>query len=397
MKGFHLGLRRFCSIILGLVYFLAGMFKLMDPVGSGLIVDGYLSFLHLGGLSFASKELGVLLSLLETLLGAALIAGVWRRLVAGVTTILTLFFTALTLLLVIFNPEMDCGCFGEAIHLTHMQTFIKNLVLCALCAGAFLPVGDYGKNRPSKVAAFFIVAATVGLFTLLSLRSIPLMDFMEFAPGAILASDEGGEHPDSGISLGGENDTKQEYYVIYEKNGREGVFTLDNLPDSTWTFVRVEDIERSISDYEQSSPFLYISDEQGDYHNELLSDGKVMLLSIYDVPGFKHMGKAIQFLNDADAAGFTPVIVARESIPELGAYLSDYKKLLTLNRSNGGVTYLDDGEVICKWPVRRLPDAEELAKVASRNSMEQMVGRSSRRRIAFQGVILYSLAVLLIL
>ena len=45
----------------------------------------------------------------------------------------------------------------------------------------------------------------------------------------------------------------------------------------------------------------------------------------------------------------------------------------------------------------KIPDAEELSKVASRNPMEQLVGRSSRRRIAFQGVVLYSLALLLIL
>ena len=147
MKGFHSGLRRFCSVLLGMVYFIAGMLKLMDPVGSGLVVDEYLEFLHLGGLSFASKALGVTLALVETLTGAALIAGVWRRQVAALASILTAGFTALTLLLVIFNPEMDCGCFGEAIHLTHMQTFLKNVLLCLLCAGAFLPVNYYGWTR----------------------------------------------------------------------------------------------------------------------------------------------------------------------------------------------------------------------------------------------------------
>ena len=122
-----------------------------------------------------------------------------------------------------------------------------------------------------------------------------------------------------------------------------------------------------------------------------------MVLSIYDVPGFKDTGRAKQFLRDAEAAGFTTIAVAREPVPELDAYLSDFKKIITFNRSNGGATYLADGEIICKWPVRRLPDSDELSKVASRNPMEQLVGRSSRRRIAFQGVVLYSLALLLIL
>lgn len=397
MKGFHIGLRRLCSVILGLVYFIAGMLKLMDPVGAGLVVDEYLKFFHLGGLAFASKTLGVAMALLETFLGAALIAGVWRKFVAGVTSILTLAFTALTLILVIFNPEMDCGCFGEAVHLTHMQTFLKNVALCILCAGAFLPVRDYGRTRKSKLVAFWLVAVTVLLFTFMSLVSVPLMDFTEFAPGASLTADADTENIDAGISLNGENDTKQEYVVIYEKDGQEGAFTLDNLPDSTWTFVRVENVEMSVPDYEQSVPFFYISDAEGNYHNELLSEGKVMVLSVYDVPGYKDADKAAQFLRDAEAAGFTAVAVAREPLPALDAFLSDYKKIITFNRSNGGATYLEDGEIICKWPSGRLPDSDELSKVASRNPMEQLVSRSSRRRIAFQGVVLYSLALLLIL
>ena len=32
MKGFHIGLRRLCSVLLGLVFFIAVMLKLMDPV-----------------------------------------------------------------------------------------------------------------------------------------------------------------------------------------------------------------------------------------------------------------------------------------------------------------------------------------------------------------------------
>ena len=332
MKGFHSGLRRLCSILLGMVYFIAGMLKLMDPVGAGLVVEGYLQFLHLDFLSFAAKCLGVGLALLETLLGAALIAGVWRKQVAAVTSILTAAFTALTLVLVIFNPEMDCGCFGEAVHLTHMQTLMKNILLCFLCAGAFLPVKDYGRTRTSKVVAFCLVAATVALFTIMSLISIPLTDFTEFAPGATLNA----EADDVSGSADGAGDSKEEYYVIYEKNGQEGAFTLDNLPDSTWAFVRVENIERSIPDYEQSAPVFYISDAEGNYYNELLSEGKVMVLSVYDVPGYKDSDKGAQFLRDAEAAGFTALAVAREPISGLDTYMSDYKKLITFNRSNGG-------------------------------------------------------------
>ncbi len=387
MKGFHKGIRRFCSVLLGLVYFIAGMLKLMDPVGAGLVVEEYFKFLHVAWLSPLAKAVGVAMALAETLLGAALLARVWRKQVAAVTAFITAAFTFLTLQLVIFNPEMDCGCFGEAIHLTHMQTFIKNLVLCLLCVIAFLPARDYGGNTKSKLVAFFMVTAVVLLFTVHSLVSIPLMDFTEFAPGVSFASYDDGNEPSPG---------EKDYYVIYEKDGKEGSFTLDNLPDSTWTFVRVEEAGGSLPSGEEA-PVFYISDSGGQYRDDLLTEGRVMVLSVYDVRDFDRLAQSELFLREAEAAGFTALAVAREPLPGLETYTSDFKKLITLNRSNGGATYIDDGEIICKWPARRLPDAEGLAKAASRNPLEQLVERSSRRRIAFQGIVLYSLAVLLIL
>lgn len=397
MKGFHKGIRRFCTIIAGLVFFGAGMLKLMDPVGAGLVVDEYFKFFHIPWMCPASKGVGVATALVETLTGAALLAGVWRKVVAIVTSILTLGFTVLTLILVIFNPEMDCGCFGEAVHLTHMQTFLKNIALCAVCAVAFLPFRDFSETRKAKAAVFCIVAASVLAFTVYSTASLPLVDFSEFAPGTELAGDDSAENIADGLTVNAENDSREQFYVIYEKNGQEGAFTLDKLPDSTWTFVRAEKISTTVSDYNQSSPLLYISDSEGEYRNELLTEGKVMVLSVYDARRFRNAEKAQAFLKDAREAGFNAIAVSREEMPELGSYLSDYKKVITLNRSNGGATFIDDGEIIRKWPSRALPDSKELSKLMSRNSAETMVSSTAGGRIAFQGFILYSLALLLIL
>lgn len=397
MKGFHKGIRRFCTILAGLVFFGAGMLKLMDPVGAGLVVDEYFKFFHTPWLGFASKGVGVAMALIETLTGAALLAGVWRKAVALITSVLTLGFTILTLILVIYNPEMDCGCFGEAVHLTHLQTFLKNIALCAVCAIAFLPFKDFGETRKAKVVAFGIVAASVLVFTTYELVSLPLIDFSEFAPGTELDADEDEGEASNGLTLNADNDTREEYYVIYEKNGQEGAFTLDNLPDSTWTFVRAEMIGRSISDYNGSTPLLYISDSEGEYHNELLSEGKVMVLSIHDAKRYKSYDKAEKFLADAREAGFNTIVVSRQPLLELDSYLSDYKKVITLNRSNGGATFLDNGEVIRKWPARSLPDSEALQKAINKNSAEMMVSSTAKGRISFQGFVLYSLAILLIL
>ena len=149
MKNVYLfRLRRLCAFIIGVVFVIAGIFKLLDPVGAGLVMEGYLRFLHITFLLPLAKAGAVALALLEAILGSAMICGVWRKPVAVITTAMIVFFTALTLLLAIFNPVSltDCGCFGEVIHLTNFQTFLKNLVLLALALTAFLPFRNFGKN-----------------------------------------------------------------------------------------------------------------------------------------------------------------------------------------------------------------------------------------------------------
>ena len=97
-------------------------------------------------------------------------------LVAGAATgVLMLFYTVLTLALLIVNPSMDCGCFGEAIHLTHGQTLVKNLILCALIFAAFFPYKHFGIPQKRKYVSFIMVSVAVLFFAVYSLMFIPLL------------------------------------------------------------------------------------------------------------------------------------------------------------------------------------------------------------------------------
>ena len=100
MRYLLLRLKRFCGFITGLVFFIGGILKLMDPVGAGLVMAEYMDFLHLKFLSFASKPLGVAFALAETIIGTALITGVWRKTTGIAALAFQGFFTFLTLLLV---------------------------------------------------------------------------------------------------------------------------------------------------------------------------------------------------------------------------------------------------------------------------------------------------------
>lgn len=382
-------LRRFCGFIAGFIFYISGILKLLDPVGAGLVMDEYFSFLHLGFLGFSSKILGTAIAFAETILGAALITGVWRRSTGIAVLSMQGFFTFLTLLLVIFNPEMDCGCFGEAIHLTHMQTFLKNLGILALLAGNFIPLKGLGRPKGRKFVSFGIVAASTLAFTVYSWMYIPLVDFTAYATTAHLQAAE--KYPAN-------EEDMYEAVFTYEKDGKQKTFDLEHLPDSTWTFVSTQTVLKE--DFADTAVPLSIYDDEGNYLDSLAAEGKVMVISVYDPDIRQSRWEDIEaFAAEAETAGFRTLILAADKGEESSenTYKSDYKTLITLNRSNGGVTYISDGYIIRKWARRAAPDKEELLSLQAEPVTETMIGHSSQSSLTFQAFLLYVFAVMLLL
>lgn len=404
MKQFIERLRRFCAFVTGFVFFISGILKILDPVGAGLVIKEYLEFLHIGFLGFAAKGLGTAFALTETIIGAALITGVWRKATAYAAIALQGFFTFLTLALVIFNPEMDCGCFGEAIHMTHGQTFVKNLILCALLAAAFIPTKDLGETLKKKYVSFAIVTVSVIAFCIYSLLYIPLIDFTEFRHTALLQAAD---------TFQSTYEDRYEAIFVYEKDGVTKSFDLQHIPDSTWTFVSTETVLKE--EFQDNGINLSFYNSDGEYADHLAAEGNVMVISLYD-PQCKtsRWKETADFIQDAAKAGYTPVLLAASTPEDMSVllqnagepsrtiiesclYFSDYKTLLTLNRSNGGAVWFSDGYLIRKWARRALPDEAQMKEDLSSDVTEATIGKSTRGSLAFQGFLLYVFAVMLLL
>lgn len=396
MKYLLFRLKRFCGFLAGFVFFIAGMLKLLDPVGTGLIMKEYFDFLHIGFMSFIAKFSGVAFALLETIIGTALITGVWRKLTAIVALVFQGAFTALTLALLIFNPEMDCGCFGEAIHLTHLQTFIKNIILMLMLVAFAFPIKHLGWPRKRKYVAFSVVTISVIAFTAYSWVSIPLVEFTDFRPAAALQA---------GNAFQAEDDEDMfEAVFVYEKDGEFEEFTLENLPDSTWSFVETRSAMKDGA--EISSVSLSFYNKEGEYCDTLATVGKVMIVSVYDTDIKPAAWKKISsFLATAYETGFTPILLvsaptpraAEAGIPEDIVFISDYKTLITMNRSNGGVTYFSDGYLISKWASRNIPDEDSLADIFNGDDTETIIEKDTKGSLTFQGFMLYVFAIMLLL
>lgn len=382
-------MRRFGGFLAGIIFYISGILKLLDPVGAGLVMDEYFSFMHIGFMDFSAKFLGTAVAFAEAVIGTALITGVWRKSTGIAAMIMQGAFTLLTLALVIFKPEMDCGCFGEAIHLTHMQTFLKNLVILALLAANFVPLKGLGRPKPRKYVSFGIVIASTLAFTVYSWMYIPLVDFTDYKTTAHLQAAE--KHPVNEADM-------YEAVFTYEKDGERKTFDLEHLPDSTWTFVNTETILKE--EFADKPVTLSIYDNEGNYLDALAAEGRVMVISVYDNDIRPGVWKEIErFAENAEAAGFRPLIITADTgeDTEAGRYKSDYKTLITLNRSNGGVTYISDGYLIRKWARRAMPDMDELKALQSEAETETMIGHSSQSSLTFQAFLLYVFAVMLLL
>lgn len=384
-------MKRFCGFITGFVFFLSGIVKLMDPAGAGLVMKEYYAFLHLGFLGFSAKFMGVFFALAETVIGTALITGVWRRAVAQCAIALQSFFTLLTLLLVIFNPEMDCGCFGEAIHLTHGETFVKNIILLALLLTYYIPRKHLGETRKKKYVSFALVTVSVLAFTVYSWVYIPMIDFTAYKAGAELQA---------GATVNA--DELYESVFTYEKDGIQQDFTLGHLPDSTWTFVNVS--TRLKEGREDSLVGLsFYSESTGEYMDTLAIEGKVMVVSVYDPDmSAKKWNRIENFIRRSQEAGFTTLLLttSTEGVPAgmaASAFISDYKTLISLNRSNGGVTYFNDGELVRKWARANAPSKTELDELQNTDATEIAIAKDSKGSLGFQGFLLYVFAVMLLL
>ena len=384
-------MKRFCGFITGFVFFLSGIVKLMDPAGAGLVMKEYYAFLHLGFLGFSAKFMGVFFALAETVIGTALITGVWRRAVAQCAIALQSFFTFLTLILVIFNPEMDCGCFGEAIHLTHVETFVKNIILLALLLTYYIPRKHLGETRKKKYVSFALVTVSVLAFTVYSWVYIPMIDFTAYKAGAELQA---------GATVNA--DDLYESVFTYEKDGIQQDFTLGHLPDSTWTFVNVS--TRLKEGREDSLVGLsFYSESTGEYMDTLAIEGKIMVVSVYDPDmSAKKWNRIENFIRRSQEAGFTTLLLTTttEGVPAgmaASAFISDYKTLISLNRSNGGVTYFNDGELVRKWARANAPSKTELDELQSTDATEIAIDKDSKGSLGFQGFLLYVFAVMLLL
>lgn len=383
-----------CRFLLAALFIFSGFVKAVDPLWSFYKIQDYLT--AFGILSWFPTYLpllfAVLLSAMEFCVGIFLLFGVRRKIASTLALLLMSVMTPLTLYLALANPVSDCGCFGDAWVLTNWQTFGKNIVLLIAAISVF---------REWKLIIRFITMKMewmVSLYTILfvfalscyCLEYLPILDFRPYKIGTNIKS--GMEIPE------GAKKSVFESRFVLEKDGKKQGFTLDNYPDSTWTFVETRTIVKEKGYEPPIHDFSMISLEMGeDITEQVLADkGYTFLLVAHRVEEADDSN--IDLINEIydysveHGYGFYALTSSPEE--EIAQWRErtgaeypfcqmDDITLKTIIRSNPGLLLIKDGTILNKWSDNQLPDEYVLTDSLDKLELGQQKWESDLRTIGY--------------
>ena len=353
-------LTNLCRIILAATFILSGFTKVIDPWGTALKVNEYLSIYGLEWLEPASMTFSIWLCGAELMMGCMLLFKVRIRLISIFALASMIFFTVLTFMSATVIPVEDCGCFGEALKLTPWETFLKNLILLPM---AFV---IWWRYRPDKIFAFkpveilltctfFFVSMYLGYYCYIHL---PLIDFLPYKVGVNIAEvmQTPAEDPDE----------EAETVLVYRnlRTGEEREFSLDDTEwqnADEWEWVDT----RTTGDVPATTlligEFALRDSQGGDATQQVLATpGRLYMLCVtsfeaLSAPCNRRMARLVE---RAAERGETVVCLTPEPLYDgswhdfgtgpVRCYNIDASTMRTMLRARNGVVALDDGVIALK-------------------------------------------------
>jgi uncharacterized membrane protein YphA (DoxX/SURF4 family) len=387
-----------CRFVLAVVFIFSGFVKAIDPLGTQYKIQDYLDAFGWTGVfpEFVPFVASALLGMLEFCLGVYLFFGIRRIIAPRAVVAMMAVMTPLTFWLAWDHPVSDCGCFGDAVILTNWETFGKNVVLLAMslvvlkCRRRLFPLATTRFDWLIALYGFlYILCMTVYCY-----RHLPVFDFRPYYVGADIRQ---------GMSIpAGEEPTEFETRFVLQKDGVEKEFTLENYPDSTWTFVDSKTVvikqgyEPPIHDF---SMIRY--DDGEDITEQVLADeGYTFLLVAHQLGQANQsrmdlINELYDYCLEYGYAFYCLTSSSDEDIlkwqEDTGAEypfcLMDNITLKTMVRFNPGLMLLKKGTVVGKWSIIDIPDEYQLV-----GPLEQLpMGEANRPSFVYRliGVLMW--------
>ncbi|MCX6325367.1 MAG: DoxX family protein [Bacteroidia bacterium] len=355
-------------IIIGLVFIFSGIVKAIDPLGSAYKFHDYFQAFNIGFLNSLSLFLAILLCTAEFIAGFSVLTGFRQKTGIWVVLLLMIIFTPLTFILALTNPVSDCGCFGDAIHLTNWQTFGKNIILIALAIVLYAGRKQV-KYLFSTFTEWVVIASAIVLFILFSLynlRYLPVLDFLPYKTGVKIT--------DKMVVPEGVQVDEFQTTFIYEKDGIKKEFNLNNYPadDTTWKFVDQKSVLIKKGYQPPIHDFSITAMNGEDLTQKVLSCPGYSVLMISKKlaeSGKKHLSDGFELGNFCIGNGINFYILTASGTDEVKSYGNglpfctvDETTLKTIVRANPGYVLLKEGTIIGKWSWANVPEKEWFGK-----------------------------------
>ncbi len=357
--------------VIALTFIFSGFTKAVDPIGTQYKIHDYLQAwgLEAWNADWLTMVASLMLSTAEFFIGMMFFFAIRRRLMSKLALLLVTAMTLLTLWIYVADPISDCGCFGDALKLTNGETLAKNIVL--LAAAATVARWPLEMMRLLSRNTQWIVINYTMLFILAvsgySLYYLPQFDFRPYHVGADIR--RGMEIPE------GAEQPEFETTFILEKDGKRKEFTLDEYPDSTWTFIDSRTIQTKKGFVPEIHDFsITTTDENGDggedLTEEIVGDKGYTLLLISphleqaDDIRFDELNRLYDY---ATEHGYRFICLTASSGKAISRWRdrtgaeyqfanTDETTLKTIIRSNPGLVLMHDGRIEGKWSHNALPD-----------------------------------------
>ncbi len=353
-------------IFVGVVFVFSGLIKVNDPQGTAIKLEEYFDVFASDFASFFhylvpyALIFSVIFSVLEVVLGIALLIKFRMRFVSVALLALIFFFSFLTFYSAYFNKVTDCGCFGDAIHLTPWQSFSKDIILFVFILYIFFRRGHYQPLIDDAKGDIVMLGSTVVLtgLALYAIAHLPYIDFRPYKVGADIATAMKPSEP-------------LRYSYTMEKDGR--VVTLEEYPgDTTYKFIEMNlvnpEAQPTITDFN-------VWNDEGDFTQEVLKGAKLLII-FPDVnhARVKHLQEVLNLANAVEGEVEVWVITSNDGatyekfrhehqIP-YPYFFADGTVVKAMIRANPGLMLLKSGRVMGKWHNNDVPDPEVIKQLA---------------------------------
>ncbi|MBK0368832.1 BT_3928 family protein [Flavobacterium agrisoli] len=349
---------QFSRIFVGVLFIISGLIKLNDPVGFSYKLAEYFSepVFNMPFLVPFTLSMAVFLVILEVVLGVFLLIGYRAKATIWCLLLLIVFFTFLTFYSAYFDVVKDCGCFGDALHLTPWESFTKDVVLLFFILILFfnkeLIQPLFAKNIQNILAyASIVVCLFIAIWVL---NHNPIIDFRPYKVGNNI--EKGMEIPE------GAPQSVVEMVFIYNVNGQNKEFTendLMNIPEGA-TFVDRKDKIITEGYVPPIHDFTMVKDDI-DHKDEFLKEPKLVILVTYDlkVSDPSGMQKLAGVVKEAQSKGYKVIGMTASGETEIAQakkqyqlpidfYFCDMIALKTIERANPSIVVLNSGTIVQK-------------------------------------------------